>query len=308
MCERTRDVATKESVLQNLAGAPISWGICEVPDWGLQLPPRRVLAEMAEVGLVATELGAAGYLGTDPDEIAELTSEYGLRVIGGFVPLVLHTEESREQMIIDARQAAHVLAGVGADMFVTAVVVDAAWSPRVALSDIGWKTMFDGFAIVDEICDEFGLTQVLHPHVNTLVETADDVNRVLAGSDVLWCLDTGHLTIGGVDPVAFARDYADRIGLVHVKDVKTELIAPLNNKELSLFNATREGIFPAAGHGGVPIGEIIDVMVAADYDGWYVLEQDVAITGGLPAEGAGPVLAVKDSISYIKHHLSSHHG
>lgn len=296
-------MATTQSVLENLAGAPISWGICEVPGWGLQLPPRRVLAEMAEVGLVATELGSAGYLGTDPDEIAELVSEFGLRVIGGFVPLVLHTDQAREQMIADARQAAHVLAGVGADMFVTAVVVDAEWSARVPLCDADWQTMFDGFAIVDDICDEFGLTQVLHPHVNTLVETADDVDRVLAGSDVLWCLDTGHLTIGGVDPVAFARTYADRIALVHVKDVKADLIAPLNNKELSLFNATREGIFPAAGQGDVPIGEIIDVMLAADYDGWYVLEQDVAITGGLPALGSGPVLAVQDSITYLKHHL-----
>ncbi len=301
-------MATTQSVLENLAGAPISWGICEVPGWGLQLPPRRVLAEMSGVGLVATELGAAGYLGNDPDEIAELVAEFGLRVIGGFVPLVLHTEAAREQMISDARQAAHVLAGVGADNFVTAVVVDADWSPRVSLSDADWQTMFDGFAMVDDICDEFGLTQVLHPHVNTLVETADDVDRVLAGSDVLWCLDTGHLTIGGVDPVAFARNYADRIGLVHVKDVKADLIAPLNNKELSLFDATRQGIFPAAGQGGVPIGEIIDVMLAADYDGWYVLEQDVAITGGLPAEGAGPVRAVQDSIVYLKQHLSAHDG
>jgi inosose dehydratase len=300
-------MSNRAQVLDNLAGAPISWGICEVPDWGLQLPPKRVLQEMNEVGLVATELGAAGYLGNEPEEIAELTAEYGLRVIGGFVPLVLHDLGAREQMIADARAAAHVLAGVGADMFVTAVVVDAAWSPRVTLTDAQWQTMFEGFAIVDEIADEFGLTQVLHPHVNTLVETADDVDRVLAGSDVLWCLDTGHLLIGGTDPVEFARKYMNRIAHVHIKDVKTDLIDPLNNKELTLFAATQQGIFPAAGTGAVPIGKIIDVLLEGGYDGWYVLEQDVAITGGLPAEGAGPVLAVKDSISFIKRHLGHDH-
>jgi inosose dehydratase len=308
ICERKKGrsiMSSRAQVLENLAGAPISWGICEVPDWGLQLPPNRVLAEMQKVGLVATELGAAGYLGTDPEEIRELAASYGLQVIGGFVPLVLHTHD-RDQLVADARQAATVLSGVGAEMFVTAVVVDQAWSARFPLSDAQWKLMFEGFTIVDEICDEFGLTQAIHPHVNTLVETADDVNRVLAGSDVLWTLDTGHLAIGGVDPVMFVKDYFDRIAHVHIKDVTGSLVDPLNAKDLSLFNATREGIFPAAGHGMIAIGEVIDALVERGYDGWYVLEQDVAITGGLPAEGAGPMLAVKDSIAFIKHHLQHH--
>ncbi len=39
-----------------IAGAPISWGVCEVPGWGYQLTPNRMLAEMREVGLFATEL------------------------------------------------------------------------------------------------------------------------------------------------------------------------------------------------------------------------------------------------------------
>ena len=293
----------KSSVLTNLASAPISWGICEVPDWGVQIPAARVLAEMAEVGLVATELGAAGYLGTTPEEVLEMTSRHGLQVIGGFVPLVLHTQEARAQMIEQAREAAFVLSGVGADLFVTAVVVDAAWSPRVPLSDEQWENIFAGFAIVDEICDEFGLTQVLHPHVNTLVETADDVNRVLAGSDVLWCLDTGHLAIGGTDPVNFAIENFDRIGHVHLKDVKASLVDPLNNKELSLYNATQQGIFPSVGAGMIPMGEIIDVMVEGGYDGWYVLEQDMALAGPLPAIGEGPIVGIRESIAFIKHHI-----
>ena len=33
-----------------IAGAPISWGVCEVPGWGYQLSPERVLRQMREVG------------------------------------------------------------------------------------------------------------------------------------------------------------------------------------------------------------------------------------------------------------------
>jgi inosose dehydratase len=49
-----------------IAGPPISWGVCEVPGWGYQLPPDRVLTEMREIGLAATELGPEGFLPTEP--------------------------------------------------------------------------------------------------------------------------------------------------------------------------------------------------------------------------------------------------
>ncbi|MFN9959696.1 MAG: sugar phosphate isomerase/epimerase family protein, partial [bacterium] len=101
------------------------------------------------------------------------------------------------------RKAAHFSAGLlsetGKGFFITAVVVDEGWGKRFKLSDAQWQAMFDGFKEIDEICAGYGIKQVLHPHVNTLVETQDDVNRVLAGSDVRWLLDTGHLQIGGTD-------------------------------------------------------------------------------------------------------------
>ncbi|MEQ1703678.1 MAG: inosose dehydratase, partial [Ilumatobacteraceae bacterium] len=75
------------SLHQRLAGAPISWGVCEVPGWGAELAPRRVLGEMRELGLHATELGSDGYLPTDPAALKDLCAEYDLTMIGGFVPL-----------------------------------------------------------------------------------------------------------------------------------------------------------------------------------------------------------------------------
>src|SRR5512132_1782910 len=81
---------------RKLAGAPISWGVCEIPGWGRMLPPERVLAEMASLGLTATEMGPLGYLPTDPDEIRALLDAHGLGLVGAFVPLVLH-ERSLEE-------------------------------------------------------------------------------------------------------------------------------------------------------------------------------------------------------------------
>src|SRR3954468_19834205 len=73
-----------------IAGAPISWGVCEVPGWGFQLEPERVLTEMRGVGLTATELGPEGFLPTDTDELKSVLTQHELACVGGFVPVVLH--------------------------------------------------------------------------------------------------------------------------------------------------------------------------------------------------------------------------
>ena len=75
-----------------IAGAPISWGVCEVPGWGYQLAPDRVLAEMRDVGLSATELGPEGFLPSDPGELTALLESYALSCVGTFVPVLLHDD------------------------------------------------------------------------------------------------------------------------------------------------------------------------------------------------------------------------
>src|SRR4051794_32399055 len=98
-----------------LAAAPISWGVCEVPGWGLQLPPDRVLAEMAQLGIRATELGPQGWLAPDGDEIRRVLDRHGLALVGGFVPVVVH---ERELATEPARRAAAQLARAGGELFV----------------------------------------------------------------------------------------------------------------------------------------------------------------------------------------------
>ena len=123
-----------------LAGAPISWGVCEVPGWGRMLPPERVFAEMAELGLRATELGPIGYLPYEPQAIRERLDRHGLRLIGGFVPLVLHERDLAPTRAAAERSAA-VLAQAGAELFVAAVVADDDWSPPRPLDDDAWNRL-----------------------------------------------------------------------------------------------------------------------------------------------------------------------
>jgi inosose dehydratase len=285
------DIADRAS---RLAGAPISWGVCEVPGWGLQLPPARVLAEMAALGLKATELGPQGWLPLDGAAVRAELDRHGLRLVGGFVPVVVR-ERDRE----GARRAAAQLAEAGADVFVAAAVQDAGWSQPVPLDDDGWRRAGANLHALAELVEAEGLTLVLHPHVGTLVESATDVERALAHSDVPWCYDTGHLLIGGVDPVQFVRDHAARIGHVHLKDVNAALAARVRGGELSLVQATQLGLFRPLGEGDARLEEAVRLLDLMGYEHWLVLEQDVAITGEEPPVDGGPALDVARSIEFL---------
>jgi len=122
---------------------------------------------------------------------------------------------------------------------------------------------------------------------------------VLARSDVGWCFDTGHLLIGGVDPAQFARDHGERIVHVHLKDVDAHVAERLRAGELTLVEATQEGLFVPLGQGDARIDEVVEALDAAGYERWLVLEQDAAITGQEPPVGGGPVLDVRRSIEYL---------
>ncbi|MDX6701435.1 MAG: inosose dehydratase, partial [Baekduia sp.] len=259
-----------------LVGAPISWGVCEVPGWGLQLGPERVLGEMAEMGLKATELGPLGWLPLDGAQVRAELDRHGLRLIGGFVPLVLH-EEDLAPALAHAETVATQLADAGAELLVAAVVTDLDWSAPVALDEAGWTRLGAHLRQVADLAAQRGLQLVLHPHVGTLVESAEDIAQALAHTDVPWCLDTGHLLIGGVDPVQFLRDHADRIGHVHLKDVDAALAAEVRRGEKSLVQATQDGLFRPLGEGDARIEEVVALLDAAGYERWLVLEQDLAI-------------------------------
>jgi inosose dehydratase len=281
-----------------LAGAPISWGVCEVPGWGNMLPPERVLADMASLGLSATEMGPVGYLPPDIEQVRALLATYRLGLVGAFVPLVLH-EPSLGQARAVLDDVMPLMTALDGEVLVAAAVTDADWSPRVSLDTAAWRRLRDNFATLSALVAESGLRLALHPHVGTVVETGEDIEAVLAHGELDWCLDTGHLAIGGVDPVDFAEAHAERIVHVHLKDVDMKLAERVRPGELSLVEATRQGLFRPLGDGDASIDEVVEQLDRHGYERWLVLEQDTTLTGEEPPVGRGPVLDVRKSIDYL---------
>ena len=288
------------SFFDRVAGAPISWGVCEVPGWGLELPVHRVLSEMQELGLAATELGSDGYLPTDPSELRDVCAEYGLAMIGGFVPVVLHDPEQREQSLQAVHRAAALMGGAGGHLFITSMVTTFDWAPRIEIDSAAWDHAGAMLDEIEEIVAGYGMKQAIHPHIGTMIEQPSDVKNVLDRSQVGWTFDMGHLMIGGYDPVEFLGDARDRIVHVHLKDVHLDLAAPVFRGEQSIMQGVQNGMFCPMGDGDVPVAEVVTELETSGYDGWYVLEQDAAITGGEPAPGEGPKIDVLRSIEYLR--------
>jgi inosose dehydratase len=182
---------------------------------------------------------------------------------------------------------------------VGALVMDEQWAPPRPLDDAQLGRLAEHLALAAGVAAAHGLTFALHPHAGTLVETAADVERLLGATDVGWCLDTGHLLIGGVDPAGFVRDHGQRVVHVHLKDVDAAVAARYRAGELTLMDATQAGLFRPLGQGDARIAEVLAQLDAHGYERWLVLEQDAALTGEEPPVGSGPVLDVQASIEFL---------
>jgi len=287
--------------LARMAGAPITWGVCEVAGWGRQLSADRVLREVNGLGLPAIELGPPGFLPDDPAEVARTLRRHDLRLAAGFLPAVLHRVERRPAVIRRVSGAAETLATAGADVLVLAADLGsegAGYEHSTELSESEWALLLDGLEEARAATERHGLRLALHPHYGTAVVHATHIDRVAGGSDVGFCLDTGHLLVGGTDPVEVARALNGRVSHVHFKDVDANLASRLRQGELGYRDAVVRGLYRPLGDGDLDVAAVVRLLESAKYRGWYVLEQDVVLDEE-PAAGNGPASAAARSVHYL---------
>jgi inosose dehydratase len=285
-----------------IAGAPISWGVCEVPGWGYQLPSDRVLHEMREVGMAATELGPEGFLPPQPEAMAHVLAQHHLQAIGGFTPVLLH--RSDHDPLPDIEVVLERYAATGSKVLVlSADSGQAGYDARPELDEAGWSQLLGNLDRISAQAGEQGVRAVLHPHVGTMVEKPEEVQRVLEGSAIALCLDTGHLLIGGTDPAELTRQAPERIAHVHFKDVDAAKARQVQDGKLTYTEGVREGMYRPLGQGDVDVDAIVQHLTRQGYDGWYVLEQDTILTE--EPRDDGPVRNVHASAEHLRTALAA---
>lgn len=288
------------ALTDRIAGAPISWGVCEVPGWGFQLDADTVLSQMRDLGLVATEFGPGGFLEDDPRRKAAQLAGYGLTAVGGFLPVLLHDPGHDPWPEVDAFIDGCVASG--ADVVVLAAYTGTdGYDDRPVLEDDGWSVLLGNLDRIHDAASARGVVACLHPHVGTMVETGEETERVLAGSRAGLCVDTGHLMVGGGDPVALTAAHPERVVHVHLKDVDDSLAAEVRDGSRTFGDAVRTGMFRPLGEGDVDIAAMVRTLEGAGYQGWYVLEQDVMLDEAPGEQGpAGPIDDVRRSLEFLK--------
>jgi inosose dehydratase len=284
-----------------VGNAPCSWGALEFDSTEQPAPASQVLDEMAAAGYAGTELGDWGFLPTTPTALHAEVGRRALALIAAFVPVALARAEALDEGVARAVRTAQLLSdAAGPDAFIVlsddnaSVPTRTTRAGRIRAEDGLGSGQWDDFArraerVAAAVRDVTGLRTVFHHHCGGYVETSQEIDALCSRTDPALlglCLDTGHLTFAGGDPLTALSTYGDRVWHVHFKDCDPALAAQSRVEGWDYHTSVRRGIFCELGRGTVPFAGVLDALRAHHYQGWIVVEQDVLPGLGTPAESA----------------------
>ena len=134
----------------------------------------------------------------------------------------------------------------------------------MVLNEIGRRTSAEGL--------KFGF----HAHMWSQVENRREIDFVLSQTNprqVGFVLDTGHITMAGIDPVELTRTLGHRIIEFHLKDVKPENRGGAKHR-VAHHERMKHPVFFPLGEGGVDFPAILEHLNAIGWQGWLTVELD----------------------------------
>ena len=235
---------------------PLTWSNDDLPTLGGETPLETCLREGREAGYVGFELG--NKFPRDPAVLEPILAAHDLSLASGwFSGGILQHGLAAEREAIAPHL--HLLRALGCQALVycdiTGTVQGERWTPlsrRPRLTDAQWQPFLQQ---LDQLAQwtqaEYGLALCYHHHMGTVIESPQEVERLLAGtSDVVkLLLDTGHYYFAGGDPLALAQQAGGRIGHVHCKDMRAAIVADNKNRDGSFIDALLAGAFAVPGDG-----------------------------------------------------------
>jgi inosose dehydratase len=264
---------------------PLTWSNDDLPSLGAETPLATCLREARAAGYAGVELG--NKFPRTPEALRAALEPHGLALVSGWYSARLLERDAVAEF---AAMQPHLrlLAELGADVMVVAEVShcvhgdrQARQSRRPFMPNQAWGEYGDRITELARLMRAAGMRLAYHHHMGTVVQSGDDVDRLMDGSgpEVELLLDTGHLRFAGADPAVYAARYAARIAHVHCKDVRDDVLADVRNRDTSFLDAVLEGVFTMPGDGCVDYDAVLAPLAAAGYRGWLVVEaeQDPAI-------------------------------
>jgi inosose dehydratase len=279
-----------------IGNAPCSWGV-EFADDPRNPPWRQVLADCAAAGYRGIELGPIGFMPEDPGLLAAALADHGLTLIGGVVFRPFHDPAAWEEVWDASLRTCRSLVAHGARHLVLIDSISPRRAPTAGRADEAeqmdaaeWAAFADRFRRVARLGADHGLTVGIHAHAAGFIDFEPELERLLDAIDedlLKICLDTGHHSYAGFDPVAFLRRHAGRVSYMHFKDIDPAVKARAVANRTGFYDACAEGIFCNLGRGDVDFPAVRQTLLDAGFDGWCTVEQD--------CDPAGPTSPVTDA-------------
>ena len=274
---------------------PLTWTIDDLPEVGGETSLETCLTEAKAAGFDGVELGCK-FPRTAPELKAAL-APHGLALVSGWYSTNL-LERDADAEFEAMRPHRELLSALGCKAVVVAETTRcihgdrrARLSQRPVLAPTDWPRFAERLEALGARLEDSGLTLAYHHHMGTVVQTEDEVDRLMDSCDetVALLLDTGHLTFAGGDPVRAATRHAERIAHVHCKDVRRTVLARSLNRDTSFLDAVLDGVFTVPGDGSVDYPAVLAPIARAKYRGWLVVEaeQDPAVAPSAHYAGLG---------------------
>jgi len=283
--------------------APIAWTNDDMPDLGAENTFEQCISEMALAGYKGCEVG--NKYPKDPAILKEALDLRDMQICNRWFSSFILTKDF-DEVEKDFRANCEYLKAVGAKRIgaseqsysIQGQMNTPVFEKKYVMNDVEWKRFADGLSKLGRIArDDYGITLVYHHHMGTVVQTAEEIDKMmdLCDKDAVYLLfDSGHLAYCGEDYLAVLKKYATRIKHVHLKDIRPQIVKKVKDEHLSFLQGVRLGAFTVPGDGCIDFAPIFEILEKANYEGWMLVEaeQDPSI--------ANPFKYAKMARAYIK--------
>ncbi|WP_105430987.1 MULTISPECIES: myo-inosose-2 dehydratase [Neorhizobium] len=261
---------------------PIAWSNDDDRSLGAHISLDQCLDETAKIGFDGIEKGHK--FPQEPAALKAVLEPRGLRYVSGWhsLNLLVNSVEDEKRAM---QPALDLLKAMGSKVIIVCETSNAihgddgkAVNDRPKLPDNEWKSFGAGVEALAEFAAGQGVTLVYHHHMGTIVESEDEIDRLMAhtGPYAKLLLDTGHCLFGGGNPERAAKNHMARVGHIHAKNVRPDIAAQVRNEGLSFLEGVRRGVFTVPGdkEGGVSFPPVLKIAAEHGYEGWLVIEAE----------------------------------
>ncbi|MCR5688861.1 MAG: myo-inosose-2 dehydratase [Clostridiales bacterium] len=266
--------------------APIAWTNDDMPDLGAENTFEQCVSEMALAGYTGCEVG--NKYPKDPETLHRYLDIRGLEICNQWFSSFLISkpyEETEKAFIEQCRflkaMGAKII-GASEQSYSIQGTDKPVFEEKYVMNDREWDLLCDGLNRLGRVAKDFGISLTFHHHMGTVVQTADEIDRMMAGTDPEYfslLFDSGHLAYCGQDYLAVLKKYVDRVKHVHLKDIRPDVVQKVKDEHLSFLQGVRAGAFTVPGDGAIDFAPIFDILASAGYSGYVLVEaeQDPAI-------------------------------